>query len=193
MSFGLNWSFYRKTLLGDKPQPEPANLVKCKHFTRISSEMHRNRNSWFQLKSDSIISLHFNLLKCAKTKDPYQLYYSCGLGFKVGAIRSKRLSIIPLSCPIFYSYLVLIKYIPCTTVWNHSSTSISSSHIKTNMGWIIKIFIVAVAVITGLFFSGVLFPEGEPPEPQDGWWGRGPKQPDTDTSIREFKVAKYLH
>ena len=56
------------------------------------------------------------------------------------------------------------------------------------MGGIIKFLVVVVAVFIGLFFSGVLFPEGEPPEPRDGWWGRGPRQPDTDTSIREFKV-----
>ena len=48
--------------------------------------------------------------------------------------------------------------------------------------------VVAVPILAGLFFSGVLFPESEAPEPQDGWWGRDPKQPETDTSIREFKV-----
>ena len=48
--------------------------------------------------------------------------------------------------------------------------------------------VVAFAILAGLFFSGVLFPESEDPEPQDGWWGRDPKQPGTDTSIREFKV-----
>ena len=56
------------------------------------------------------------------------------------------------------------------------------------MGIITKLLVVAVAVLVGLFFTGVLFPESEAPEPQDGWWGRGPKQPETDTSIREFKV-----
>ena len=56
------------------------------------------------------------------------------------------------------------------------------------MGIIIKLMVVAFAILAGLFFSGVLFPESEDPEPQDGWWGRDPKQPETDTSIREFKV-----
>ena len=57
------------------------------------------------------------------------------------------------------------------------------------MGKLTILLVLAVAVLIGLFFSGVLFPETEAPKPKDGWWDRGPRKPDTDTSIREFKVC----
>ena len=62
------------------------------------------------------------------------------------------------------------------------------------MGAVVKLLVVAVAVLIGLFYSGIFSPEYEVPKPRDGWWGRGPKKPDTDTSIREFQVfCSMLH
>ena len=63
--------------------------------------------------------------------------------------------------------------------------------VDKEMGIITKLLVLAVAVLAGLFFTGVLFPKSEAPKPEDGWWGRGPKQPEADTSIREFKVFSF--
>ena len=57
------------------------------------------------------------------------------------------------------------------------------------MGAVTKLLVVAIAILVGLILSGVFSPEQEPPKHKDRWWGRGPSQPDTDSSIREFQVS----
>ena len=47
----------------------------------------------------------------------------------------------------------------------------------------------AILVIAVLYIFGYFRPEPKTPQPKDGWWGRGPEEPDADTSIREFKVT----
>ncbi len=53
----------------------------------------------------------------------------------------------------------------------------------------VKWIVVLVAVGVGLFLAGVFDSAPKAPRTVDGWWARSPNwQPDTDTSIREFRV-----
>lgn len=47
--------------------------------------------------------------------------------------------------------------------------------------------IVGSGVAT-VFYAVFLVKDATPPPMRDGWWGRGPKKPDTDVSIRPFKI-----
>ena len=69
----------------------------------------------------------------------------------------------------------------------HSDTLATPPGCRT-MGALLKIVVLFVALLVGLFFAGVLTPEPDAPAPRDGWWGRGPRAPDTDTAVKPFKV-----
>ncbi|XP_002740928.1 epoxide hydrolase 1-like [Saccoglossus kowalevskii] len=57
------------------------------------------------------------------------------------------------------------------------------------MGIKVTIFIVLVAIVTGLYFAGFLTSQPRVPEYGDGWWGNGEKpKGEENTSIRKFKI-----
>ena len=52
--------------------------------------------------------------------------------------------------------------------------------------WVILIGGFVVAVV----YSKCLFGEPAPPTVEEGWWGEGPRERDTNIEIREFKVRR---
>ena len=53
----------------------------------------------------------------------------------------------------------------------------------------LKLLILLGFCLGALYLFGVFSPDPPTPKPTpDGWWGRGSKKPDADTSVKPFKV-----
>ena len=51
-----------------------------------------------------------------------------------------------------------------------------------------SLLILVAAIVIGLYLGGFLTSPPTPPEIKDGWWGRGPRKPEADTSVHAFKI-----